>query len=98
VYATATRLAVLPFAGRLVELFGAPAMLRVAVAGIVLVPLPWALCQSLPALVAAEVLLLPVWLAKLVAILASFMVNFLISHFVVFRVRPQPKVDSGRDI
>jgi putative flippase GtrA len=44
------------------------------------------------------VLLLPVWLAKLVAILASFMVNFLISHFVVFRVRPQPKVDSGRDI
>jgi hypothetical protein len=53
---TATRLAVLPFAGRLVELYGAPAMLRVAVAGIVLVPLPWALCQSLPALVAAEVL------------------------------------------
>ena len=38
-------------------------------------------------LVAAEVLLLPVWLAKLVAILASFMVNFLLSHFVVFRVR-----------
>jgi putative flippase GtrA len=39
-------------------------------------------------LVAAEVLFLPVWLAKLVAILASFVVNFSFSHFVVFRVRP----------
>lgn len=38
-------------------------------------------------LVAAEVLLLPVWLAKIVAILASFVVNFSLSHFVVFRVR-----------
>ena len=56
------------------------------------------IANTVTLLVAAEVLLLPVWLAKLVAILASFMVNFLISHFVVFRVRPQPKVDSGRDI
>jgi putative flippase GtrA len=39
-------------------------------------------------LVAAEVLLLPVWLAKLLAIMASFTVNFSMSHFVVFRVRP----------
>lgn len=38
-------------------------------------------------LVAAEVFLLPVWLAKGVAILASFVVNFSFSHFVVFRVR-----------
>ena len=43
-------------------------------------------------LVAAEVLLLPVWLAKLVAILASFVVNFSLSHFVVFRVRSKPTV------
>ena len=38
-------------------------------------------------LVAVEVLLLPVWLAKLAAIMASFIVNFSLSHFVVFRVR-----------
>jgi putative flippase GtrA len=36
---------------------------------------------------AAQVLLLPVWLAKALAILASFVVNFSLSHFVVFRVR-----------
>ncbi len=47
-------------------------------------------------LVAAEVLLLPVWLAKLVAILASFVVNFSLSHFVVFRARAAPAAD-GRD-
>jgi putative flippase GtrA len=35
----------------------------------------------------AQVLLLPVWIAKAVAILASFIVNFSLSHFVVFRVR-----------
>lgn len=34
-----------------------------------------------------EVLLLPVWFAKIAAILASFVVNFSLSHFVVFRVR-----------
>jgi putative flippase GtrA len=38
-------------------------------------------------LVAAEVLLLPVWLAKkLLAVIASFVVNFSMSNFVVFRV------------
>jgi putative flippase GtrA len=35
----------------------------------------------------AEILLLPVWVAKAVAILASFVVNFSLSHFVVFRTR-----------
>ncbi len=38
-------------------------------------------------LFAAEILLLPVWLAKAVAILTSFAVNFSLSHFFVFRVR-----------
>lgn len=36
---------------------------------------------------AAQVLLLPVYVAKALAILASFVVNFSLSHFVVFRVR-----------
>ena len=36
---------------------------------------------------AAQILLLPVYLAKALAILASFVVNFSLSHFVVFRVR-----------
>lgn len=38
-------------------------------------------------LFAAEILLLPVWLAKAAAILTSFVVNFSLSHFVVFRKR-----------
>ena len=38
-------------------------------------------------LVAAEILLLPVWLAKAPAILVSFVVNFSLSHFVVFGAR-----------
>jgi putative flippase GtrA len=37
--------------------------------------------------VAAQVLLLPVWLAKALAVLASFVVNFSLSHLVVFRPR-----------
>jgi putative flippase GtrA len=45
------------------------------------------LANTAALLVAAEVLLLPVWLAKLAAIMASFIVNFSMSHFVVFRVR-----------
>ncbi len=36
---------------------------------------------------AAQILLLPVWVAKAIAILASFIVNFSLSHFVVFRAR-----------
>ncbi len=38
-------------------------------------------------LFAAQFLLLPVWLAKAAAILASFVVNFSLSHFVVFHAR-----------
>jgi putative flippase GtrA len=37
--------------------------------------------------VAAQVLLLPVYVAKALAVLASFVVNFSLSHFVVFRAR-----------
>jgi len=43
------------------------------------------LANTATLLVAAQVLLLPVWLAKAVAIMASFLVNFSLSHFVVFR-------------
>jgi len=45
------------------------------------------LANTAALLLATEVLLLPVWLAKALAILASFIVNFSLSHFVVFRVR-----------
>jgi hypothetical protein len=36
---------------------------------------------------AAKALLLPIWIAKAVAILASFITNLSLSHFVVFPVR-----------
>jgi putative flippase GtrA len=49
------------------------------------------LANTATLLVAAEILLLPVWLAKVVAILASFIVNFSLSHFVVFRARGGPE-------
>ena len=52
--ATVTRLAVMPFVGRLIELYGPSAMLRVAVAGIVLIPIPWALSRTLSVLVVSE--------------------------------------------
>jgi putative flippase GtrA len=55
------------------------------------------LANTATLLVAAEVLLLPVWLAKIVAILASFVVNFSLSHFVVFRVRA-PAGDTRKDL
>jgi putative flippase GtrA len=45
----------------------------------------------------AQILLLPVWLAKGIAILASFVVNFSLSHFVVFRVRGGAADDAGED-
>lgn len=38
-------------------------------------------------LIAAQ--FLPVWAAKAIAIAVSFLVNFSLSHFVVFRRRPQ---------
>ena len=44
---------------------------------------------------AAQVLLLPVWQAKAFAILASFVVNFSLSHFVVFRVRNDAADNAG---
>jgi putative flippase GtrA len=56
------------------------------------------LANTATLLVAAEVLLLPVWLAKAVAILASFVVNFLLSHFVVFRVRAKSDGDASQDV
>lgn len=45
----------------------------------------------------AQVLLQPVWIAKGVAVIASFVVNFSMSHFVVFRVRHRPALDVGKD-
>jgi putative flippase GtrA len=36
-------------------------------------------------IVLAQIFALPVWLAKGAAVVASFVVNFLLSHFVVFR-------------
>ena len=56
------------------------------------------LANTATLLVAAEVLLLPVWLAKAVAILASFVVNFSLSHFVVFRVRARPAGEARKDV
>jgi len=45
----------------------------------------------------AQVLLLPVALAKAIAIMASFVVNFALSHYVVFRVRHRPALDIRDD-
>lgn len=44
---------------------------------------------------AAQYLLLPIWLAKAVAVLASFVVNFSLSHFVVFRARGSENAAPG---
>lgn len=44
---------------------------------------------------AAQILALPVWFSKGLAILASFVVNFTLSHFYIFRVRNRPAADSG---
>ena len=55
------------------------------------------LANTATLLVAAEILLLPVWLAKVVAIAASFVVNFSLSHFVVFRPRAQPAGNTQHD-
>jgi putative flippase GtrA len=45
------------------------------------------LANTAALVVAVEALLLPVRLAKVLAVMASFIVNFSMSHFVVFRVR-----------
>jgi putative flippase GtrA len=47
---------------------------------------------------AAEIFLFPIWLAKGIAILASFAVNFSLSHFVVFRVRAGPADEAPGDV
>jgi putative flippase GtrA len=41
-------------------------------------------------------IVMPVWAAKGLAILASFLVNFSLSHFVVFRARPETKAGDTR--
>lgn len=56
------------------------------------------LANTATLLIVVEILLLPVWLAKAVAILASFAVNFSLSHFVVFRVRGERLGDARRDL
>lgn len=56
------------------------------------------LANTATLLVAAEIFLLPVWAAKAVAILASFVVNFSLSHFVVFRVSTHPPGDARKDV
>jgi len=55
------------------------------------------LANTATLVVVAEVLLLPIWLAKGIAILASFMLNFSLSHFVVFRAHNRPAGDAGTD-
>ena len=44
---------------------------------------------------AVQFLLLPIWLAKALAILVGFFVNFSLSHFVVFRTRGEPAGQAG---
>jgi putative flippase GtrA len=56
------------------------------------------LANTTTLLVAAQAFLLPIWLAKAIAVLASFVVNFSLSHFVVFRVRHQPAMSLSEDV
>jgi putative flippase GtrA len=55
------------------------------------------LANTATLVIAVEVLLLPIWLAKAVAILASFMINFSLSHFIVFRARPEIQNNVRQD-
>ena len=43
------------------------------------------IANTMTLIVAAQILTLPVWFAKALAILVSFVTNFSMSHFVVFR-------------
>jgi MFS family permease len=52
--AVLVRIATYPLAGRLVDLFGPAAILRVAVVGIVVIPISWALTRSIPLLLMTE--------------------------------------------
>lgn len=56
------------------------------------------LANTATLLFAAQILLLPVWLSKAVAILASFVVNFSLSHFIVFRVRTRVADEAQREL
>lgn len=54
--AVLVRVAAFPLAGRLVDLFGPAAVLRVAVVGIMVIPIAWALTTSIPLLLLTEVI------------------------------------------
>jgi len=54
--AVLVRIAAYPLAGRLVDLFGPAAVLRVAVVGIVIIPISWAFTRSIPLLLLTEVI------------------------------------------
>lgn len=54
--AVLVRVAAYPVAGRLVDLFGPAAVLRVAVCGIMVIPVAWALTTSIPLLLLTEVI------------------------------------------
>ena len=55
------------------------------------------LANTAALLFTAQVLLFPVWIAKAIAILASFCVNFSLSHLVVFRARSRQAIDASED-
>jgi MFS family permease len=54
--AVLVRVAAFPIAGRLVDLFGPAAVLRVAVLGIMFIPVAWAFTTSIPLLLLTEVI------------------------------------------
>jgi putative flippase GtrA len=57
------------------------------------------LANTATLVVAVQIFLLPVFVAKAVAILASFTVNFSLAHFIVFRVRKRHRADeAGREL
>lgn len=56
------------------------------------------LANTVALIVAAQVLLLPVALAKGIAIAASFAVNFTLSHYVVFRAHHQGALGAREGI
>jgi putative flippase GtrA len=45
------------------------------------------IANTVTLVVAVQILLLSVWLAKAIAVLANFVVNFSLAHYVVFRAR-----------
>jgi putative flippase GtrA len=46
----------------------------------------------------AQILSAPIWAAKGAAVLASFVVNFSLSHFYIFRVRPEPAAGNAEGV